>query len=75
MKTLQVHLPEAVDFDESRLNEYIAAKLYGDGKLSLAKAAEMAGVTKWDFPKVLARYKVPYFNYTTEELARDIRNA
>lgn len=75
MKTIPVHLPESLDLDESRLNEYLAVKLYADGKLSLAKAAEMVQVAKWDFPKVLTRYGVPYFNYSAEEFARDVRSA
>lgn len=75
MKTLSVHIPDSIDLDEPHLNEYLAAKLYGDGKLSLAKAAEMAAVGKWDFPAVLARYDVPFFNYSPEDLIRDVRNA
>lgn len=72
---LTVELPDDVDLDEQSLKEYLAAKLYGDRKLSLFAAANMAGMRKWDFPKVLTRFDVPYFTLTPEELDRDIANA
>ena len=53
----------------------IAAKLYERGTLSLGQAAELAGMKKWDFPKVLADYGVYYFNMSAAELAEDVKNA
>jgi predicted HTH domain antitoxin len=73
--TMTVEVPESAGLTEQSLKEYLAAKLYGDGTLSLFEAAAMAGMKKWDFPKVLKHFGVPYFNLTPEELARDIRNA
>ncbi len=70
-----VEVPESAGLTEQSLKEYLAAKLYGDGTLSLYEAAEMAGMKKWEFPKVLKHFGVPYFNLTSEELARDIVNA
>ena len=35
----------------------------------------MAGVPKWDFPSILAQFGVAYFDFSPEELARDVNNA
>jgi predicted HTH domain antitoxin len=72
---LNIQVPDSAALDEQSLREYLAAKLYGDGKLSLGEAATMATLEKWDFPKVLKRFGVSYFQLTPEELARDIANA
>lgn len=72
---LSVDLPKDVELDELGLKQYLAAKLYGDGTLSLFEAAKMAEVDKWDMPAILAKYDVPYFRLTSAELERDIRNA
>ena len=73
--TYSVEVSDETGLTEQSLKEYLAAKLYGDRKLSLGKAAAMAGIPKWDFPAILARFDVPYFNFPPEELARDIENA
>jgi len=52
-----------------------AVKLYELNRLSLGKAAELAGVDKVDFIKVLGEHKVSIFKLTKEELAKDIKNA
>jgi predicted HTH domain antitoxin len=75
MKSLVLHLPDDLDFDDQMMTRFIAAKLYGYRKLSLADAAKMAGVSKWDFPHILAQFGVDYFDFSPEELARDVINA
>jgi len=53
------------------LREAIAVELYRASKLSLGKAAEVAGVaTKWDMLRVLARHDV-YVDYTADEAIAD----
>jgi len=52
-----------------------AVKLYELNRLSLGKAAKLAGVDKVDFIKVLGEHKVSIFKLTKEELAKDIENA
>ena len=68
MKTLAVHIPELFDFDEPGVNRYLAAKLFQDGRLSLGKAAEMAGMTKRMFMDVLQSLGVSIFNYSADDL-------
>lgn len=52
-----------------------AVKLYELNRLSLGKAAKLAGMDKVDFIKVLGEHKVSIFKLTEEELAKDIENA
>lgn len=53
----------------------LATKLYEQGKLSLGQAAELAGFSKRTFMELLNSYNVSVFNYSTQDLENDIRNA
>ena len=52
-----------------------AAKLYELGKLSSGRAAALAGIPRVSFLQALARYGVPIFEITEEELEQDLRHA
>jgi len=52
-----------------------AVKLYETGKLSLGKAAKLAGMGRIEFLRVLGQYKVSAFQLSDEELKEDIQNA
>ena len=43
------------------------------GKLSRAKAAELLGISLWDLPALRAQYRIPGFDYSAEDLQRDLR--
>jgi predicted HTH domain antitoxin len=43
--------------------------------LSLGQAAELAGYSKRTFMELLANYDVSVFNYTEEELTKEILDA
>ncbi|HEY3874537.1 MAG TPA: UPF0175 family protein [Candidatus Kapabacteria bacterium] len=73
MLNLSVQLPDDLDLDEQSLKEYLAAKLYGDGSLSLGQAASIANTDKWGMPKILCRFGVPYFNYSAEDFKKEYR--
>ena len=75
MVSLTIHLPESSGIPPASINEYLAVKLYQDGELSLAEAACMAGVAKWDFPGILKKYKVSIIDLSDEDLAQDVKNA
>lgn len=72
MSTLTLQVPDTLDAERDETVRLIAARLYEAGKLSLAQAAEMCAMPKWDFPTVLARYNVPYFQYTAEDVIADV---
>jgi len=75
MKTLTLNLPSTVSLDERELLIMLATKLYERGKLSLGQAAELAGFSKRAFVEVLGSYDVSVFNYSAEDLDRDVENA
>ena len=52
-----------------------AIKLYQMGKLSSGRAAQLAGQSRVSFLQNLARFDVPIFDMTAEELKRDLENA
>ncbi len=78
--TVSLDLPRdllgALDVPESgledALRELIAVQLYSDGRISSGKAAELLGITKLDFIRLLARHEIPYFNQSPEELEAEV---
>lgn len=75
MKTLTLNIPDALELDDKEASLLLAFKLYEQGKLSLGRAAELAGYTKVTFAEILARHDIPVFNYPASDLARDVQNA
>lgn len=75
MKTLTVKIPSTVELDERELLLMLASKLYERGKLSLGQAAELAGYSKRAFTEILGSYGVSVFNYSADDLERDVENA
>ncbi len=77
-----VELPEnleiAIGLTRSELADQVklmaALKMFELGKISSGKAAELAGVSRVDFFAVCARYRVSMFNYSAEDLDREIAN-
>lgn len=44
------------------------------GKISRAKAAELLEMSLWDLPALLSRYRIPWFDYSPEDLERDLQD-
>jgi predicted HTH domain antitoxin len=68
---MTIQVPELLEQEHDETVRFLAAKLYEAGKLSLGQAAEMCGMKKWDFPAVLAKFDIAYFQYTAEDVIRD----
>jgi len=51
---------------------WAAIALYQFNKLSLAKAASLAGLHRYDFEKILSDRKIPISNLTAEDAEKDI---
>jgi len=49
-----------------------ALKLYGQGKVSKSKAAEMAGITLWEMMDLIEREGIPS-DYTLEHAVDEVR--
>ena len=79
-KQIVLDLPEsafsALRSDPNELGRELrlaaAAKWYELGKLSQAKAAELAGLSRHDFIQALSRFKVSPFQETAKELAEGL---
>jgi len=54
------------------LKEIIAVELYKEGRISLGKAAEIAGVSKWEMFDILASRKIP-LKYGIDDLREDLK--
>ena len=51
----------------------IALKEYQTGKISLGKAAELAGLTSWEFLQLLKERNIP-MNITKDEILKGVGN-
>ena len=57
---------------EEHMRALLAATLYGQGKLSLTKAAKMAGLPKVRFLFRLAEFGVASINLTDDEIEHEL---
>jgi len=71
--------PELLQFlgseEEAKRDTKIALvlDLVRRGKVSRAKASELLQIPLWDLPALLARYRIPWFDYSPEDLQRDLQ--
>ena len=70
--TLELTLPESVHLSDSNLKMILAAKLFDMGELTSGQAAELSGISKREFIESVGRYGVSIFQYSAEELQRDL---
>lgn len=49
-----------------------ALKMFELGKLSSGRAAELAGIGKWEFLEMCGRYQVSVFNYEDEKIQQEL---
>ena len=66
-RAMRLPLPEV----KSRLQLELAVSLYGQGILGLGKAAELAGLSRWELNDIMARRGVP-MHYSQTELNEDL---
>jgi predicted HTH domain antitoxin len=75
MKTITLNIPDTLEIDSNEVAMLVATRLYGQGKLSLGQAAEVAELKKRTFAELLGKYNVSIFNYPASDLSRDVVNA
>jgi predicted HTH domain antitoxin len=71
MAKIELELPSTVSAEEARL--LLAIKLYETNRLSLGKAAELAGYSVRAFAELLAHYGVPLYRYNADDLEREVQ--
>ncbi len=72
MTTMTLQVPDALEQEHDETVRLIAAKLNETGRLSLGQAAEMCGLSKQDFPAVLAEFGVNSIQYTYEDIMDEL---
>lgn len=73
-KMTALHIPQDI-LDSARLTLQdlkveIAVHLYEEGRLSIGKARELAGMSLWEFRQILAARRIPP-HYDVEDLEED----
>jgi predicted HTH domain antitoxin len=67
---LTLDLPPQITKDETQT--LLSIKLYETGRLSLGKAAELAGYSKRAFLEVLAHHQVSVFDYSPDDIRKEL---
>lgn len=75
MKTLEINIPDAAGVEEFEVKMLLAGQLYERGKVTLGQAADIVGISKRAFIEVMGHFGFSLFNYSVEELQKDIENA
>lgn len=52
-----------------------ALKLLGEGKITFARAAELAGVSLWELSELLRERKIEWVHLTPQEIEREFKLA
>ena len=79
MKSVSIEFPEEVIelYGEEELKNSVRKwsilELIKNGKLSSGKAAEILGMTKWDFMELMSEYDIPMANFPPEELEKQAK--
>lgn len=75
MKKIVIEFPDSYNISDSEAVTAMSAQLYEMGKLSIGQAAQLAGFEKREFIEVLGTYGVSIFNYSAEDVDKDLKNA
>ncbi len=83
MNTYQIELPESVFSSLKKepaefiveMKRAAAVKWYEVGAISQSKAAEIAGLSRYEFIALLGKYGVSVIQYTDETLSRELDHA
>ena len=70
MSQLTIDLPPGVSAEDARL--LLSLKLFESERISLGKAAELAGYSKRTFMELLRKQGTPVIDYSPEELDREL---
>jgi predicted HTH domain antitoxin len=69
------NVPEELEAEHDETARFIAAKLYEAGKITMGKAAAMAGMKKWDFAEILVNYGVHFMDASVQADLDELRKS
>ena len=72
---LTLTVPDMANLSQTEAQILFAIKLFEAEKLSLGKAAEVAGLSYRTFRELLIRYGVPIVTMSEEDVKQEITNA
>ncbi len=83
---VQIEVPEAVkgtpveekflSAAQELLQEQVVLRLFEKGDISSGYAAELLGITRYDFIELLGKHRIPVFNYgSKEEVEQEFQTA
>lgn len=79
MKIIEIAVPEEIidllgseKEAKEEAKEAFVLDLVRRGKVSKGKAAELMGISLWDLPNLLSKYRIPWFDYDHNELQNDL---
>ena len=79
VKTTSIELPEEITdlFSkkelETSVRRWAVLELVRTGKLSSGKAAEVLGMTRWDFMELMSDQNIPMADFPEDELERQMK--
>ena len=71
--TIELKMPKGLQLTDFELSMNLAAKLFDRGIISSGQAAEMVGISKKAFIKVVGQYGVSIFQYDEDELRDELQ--
>jgi len=79
LKSVSIEFPEEIvdlygeEELKSSIRKWSVLELVKNGKISSGKAAEILGMTKWDFMELMSEYDIPMVNFSPEELEKQAK--
>lgn len=74
MKQFALSVPDELGLSNHEVAMIVSSHLYQEGRLSLGKAAEVAGLTVAAFVEILNHKNISIFNYPPSEITDDLAN-
>jgi predicted HTH domain antitoxin len=81
MAELKLDLPpdllevlESLGDPQQTIKECVVLELYQRGEISSGKAAELLGMSRFEFIQYSGRLGIPFFRYSPEELEAELRD-
>jgi predicted HTH domain antitoxin len=68
---LLIALNESEEELKAHFQTSMAIMLFQEGKLTIGKAIQLSGLTRFEFEKALAKYKIPIFKLDTNLVMED----